>query len=162
MSDDLFDIIWVKEANRGKVVKGLWVYLKKNKLQDPEAKQYFTPDKKMAKVFGTDRMKCFAMSKFHSAHLSDLKCSSVSSTSSIGTKSTTQTPFSTASTKTASHQPSATKTWDAGGRCDDDSKANCSTNEASDVSELSDILYLAESKQQPGLPQTIDVIDILD
>jgi chromatin remodeling complex protein RSC6 len=38
--------------------------------QDPENKQFFTPDKKMAKVFGTERMRCFAMSKFLSAHLS--------------------------------------------------------------------------------------------
>ena len=73
VSDDLFDIIGIKEANRGQVVKELWAYLKKNKLQDPEAKQYFTPDKKTAKVFGTDRMKCFAMSKFLTAQLSELK-----------------------------------------------------------------------------------------
>jgi chromatin remodeling complex protein RSC6 len=37
--------------------------------QDPENKQFFTPDKKMSKVFGTDRMRAFAMSKFLTAHL---------------------------------------------------------------------------------------------
>ena len=39
-------------------------------VQDPENKQFFIPDKKMAKVFGTERMRCFSMSKFLSAHLS--------------------------------------------------------------------------------------------
>jgi chromatin remodeling complex protein RSC6 len=29
----------------------LWAYIKKNNLQDPENKQFFTPDKKMAKVY---------------------------------------------------------------------------------------------------------------
>jgi chromatin remodeling complex protein RSC6 len=38
--------------------------------QDPENKQFFIPDKKMAKVFGNERMRAFAMSKFLSAHLS--------------------------------------------------------------------------------------------
>ena len=51
-------------------MKQLWAYLKKNNLQDPENKQFFIPDKKMAKVFGTERMRAFAMSKFLSAHLS--------------------------------------------------------------------------------------------
>ena len=73
VSDDLSSIIGLKEANRGQCVKELWAYLKKNNLQDPENKQYFTPDKKMAKVFGTDRMRCFAMTKFLTAHLSQLK-----------------------------------------------------------------------------------------
>ena len=41
-------------------------------LKDPENKQYFTPDKKMAKVFGADKIKGFGMTKFLSPHLSDL------------------------------------------------------------------------------------------
>ena len=39
---------------------------------DPENKQYFTPDKKMAKVFGADKIRGFGMAKFLSQHLSDL------------------------------------------------------------------------------------------
>ena len=38
--------------------------------QDPENKQYFFPDKKMAKVMGEDRMRAFGMTKYLSAHLS--------------------------------------------------------------------------------------------
>merc|ERR1712186_296267 len=53
-----------------RVLKQLWAYIKKHNLQDPENKQYFTPDKKMAKVFGDDRIRAFGMAKFLSAHLS--------------------------------------------------------------------------------------------
>ena len=38
--------------------------------QDPENKQFFKPDKKMAKVFGEDKLRAFSMSKYLSAHLS--------------------------------------------------------------------------------------------
>ena len=31
-------------------IKGLWTYIKKNNLQDPKERQYFTPDAKVAKV----------------------------------------------------------------------------------------------------------------
>ena len=64
LSKDLSAIIGMKEASRSEIVKELWAYLKKNNLQDPEAKQWFTPDKKMAKVFGNEKIKGFAMTKF--------------------------------------------------------------------------------------------------
>ena len=50
LSADLADIVGKKEASRAECIKQLWAYLKKNNLQDPENKQFFTPDKKMAKV----------------------------------------------------------------------------------------------------------------
>merc|ERR1712129_110308 len=70
LSADLADIVGKKEASRAECIKELWAYLKKNNLQDPANKQFFTPDKKMAKVFGTDRIRAFGMAKFLSAHLS--------------------------------------------------------------------------------------------
>merc|ERR1711879_301925 len=70
LSADLADIVGKKEASRAECIKLLWAYLKKNNLQDPENKQFFTPDKKMAKVFGNDRIRAFGMAKFLSAHLS--------------------------------------------------------------------------------------------
>merc|ERR1712019_218844 len=70
LSEDLAAIVGKKEASRAECIKELWAYLKKNNLQDPDNKQYFTPDKKMAKVFGTDRIRAFGMAKFLSAHLS--------------------------------------------------------------------------------------------
>ena len=72
LSADLADIVGKKEASRAECVKQLWAYLKKHNLQDPENKQFFTPDKKMAKVFGSDRIRAFSMSKFLSAHLSQV------------------------------------------------------------------------------------------
>merc|ERR1712018_59956 len=70
LSSDLADIVGKKEASRAECINLLWAYLKKNNLQDPENKQYFFPDKKMAKVFGNDRIRAFGMAKFLSAHLS--------------------------------------------------------------------------------------------
>merc|ERR1712241_741783 len=69
VSPDLAAIIGKTEASRAECVKYLWAYLKANNLQDPENKQFFFPDKKMAKVFGNDRMRAFSMSKFLGAHL---------------------------------------------------------------------------------------------
>merc|ERR1712156_826134 len=70
LSPELADIVGTDEASRAECIKHLWAYLKKNNLQDPDNKQYFTPDKKMAKVCGTDRIRAFGMAKFLSAHLS--------------------------------------------------------------------------------------------
>jgi len=69
LSAELGDIVGKKES-RAECIKQLWAYIKKNNLQDPENKQFFVPDKKMAKVFGSDRIRAFGMAKFLSAHLS--------------------------------------------------------------------------------------------
>merc|ERR1712141_579995 len=70
LSADLAEVVGKKEASRAECIKQLWAYIKKNNLQDPENKQFFNPDKKMAKVFGADRIRAFGMAKFLSAHLS--------------------------------------------------------------------------------------------
>merc|ERR1711909_92487 len=72
LSADLAAIVGKKEASRAECIKELWVYLKKNNLQDAENRQYFTPDKKMAKVFGSEKIRGFGMAKFLGAHLTDL------------------------------------------------------------------------------------------
>ena len=64
-----FFLIGRKVASRAECVKYMWAYLKKNNLQDPDNKQYFFPDKKMAKVCGEDRMRGFGMSKCIGQHL---------------------------------------------------------------------------------------------
>ena len=51
------------------MTKKLWAYLKANNLQDPENKQYFTPDDTMEPVFGSEKIKCFSMSKYLKDHL---------------------------------------------------------------------------------------------
>ena len=45
-------------------VKRLWAYLKEKELQDPENKQWFTPDDTMSPIFGEEKIKCFSMSKY--------------------------------------------------------------------------------------------------
>ena len=70
LSPELADVVGKKEASRAECIKQLWAYIKKHNLQDPENKQYFTPDKKMAKVFGTEKLRAFSMAKYLSAHLS--------------------------------------------------------------------------------------------
>merc|ERR1739847_157895 len=69
LSPELSAIVGVKEASRGELMKLLWAYLKKNNLQCDDNKQYFVPDKKMAKVFGTEKLRGFGMSKHIGAHL---------------------------------------------------------------------------------------------
>ena len=71
VSANLADIIGTKRASRPQAIKGLWAYIKKHNLQDPNQRQYFTPDEKMAKVFGKNKMKAIQMSKYLSANLSD-------------------------------------------------------------------------------------------
>merc|ERR1712110_620219 len=53
LSAELADIVGKKEASRAECIK-----------------QLFNPDKKMAKVFGNDRIRAFGMAKFLSQHLS--------------------------------------------------------------------------------------------
>jgi len=50
-------------------VKQLWAYIKEHELQDKDNKQYFLPDKRMAKVFGAEKMRGFAMAKHLGSHL---------------------------------------------------------------------------------------------
>ena len=60
-----------EKISRPQVVKRLWAYLKENNLQDPENKQFFTPDAKMEPVFGNERIKAFSMSKYLKEHLTN-------------------------------------------------------------------------------------------
>lgn len=68
---DLAAVVGHKQASRAECFKQLWAYLKENNLQDPVNKQYFTRDKKMAKIFGTEKIRGSEMAKFLTSHLSD-------------------------------------------------------------------------------------------
>ena len=52
-------------------MKGLWAYMKEHQLQDPENRQFFTPDKKLEAIFGKEKIKAFGMAKFLKAHLTN-------------------------------------------------------------------------------------------
>ena len=59
-----------EKLSRAQVVKRLWAYLKEKNLQDPENKQFFTPDQKMKPIFGEEKIRAFGMTKFLKTHLS--------------------------------------------------------------------------------------------
>lgn len=55
---------------RTEVVKKLWVYIKKNNLQDPNNKRNINADDKLKPVFGGKaQVNMFEMTKLISAHL---------------------------------------------------------------------------------------------
>ena len=68
----LLFIVGKDEASRAECIKELWAYLKKHNLQDSENRQYFVPDKKMAKIFGTEKLRGFGMAKFLNDHLTPI------------------------------------------------------------------------------------------
>ncbi len=55
---------------RTEVVSKMWSYIKKNKLQNPQAKQEIIADEKLRPIFGKDRASMFEMNKHLSRHLS--------------------------------------------------------------------------------------------
>ena len=56
---------------RTQVVKKMWEYIKKHKLQDAANKRMINPDAKLAAVFGGDKqISMFEMTKFVSGNLS--------------------------------------------------------------------------------------------
>merc|ERR1712203_426161 len=60
LSSELADLVGAKKGeqlSRPEVVKRILAYLKANKLQDPENKQYFKPDAKMKPIFGEDKVR---------------------------------------------------------------------------------------------------------
>merc|ERR1711890_157872 len=64
VDDILAVVIGKKKASRAQCIGGLWAYIKKHKLQDPSNGRLFTPDQKMAKIFGHKKMNGFRMAKY--------------------------------------------------------------------------------------------------
>jgi len=54
---------------RTEVVKKIWDYIKKNKLQDANNKRMINADEKLRKVFGKPQVSMFEMTKIISQHL---------------------------------------------------------------------------------------------
>ena len=70
VDDTLAAVIGKKKASRAQCIGGLWAYIKKHKLQDPNNGRLFTPDQKMAKIFGHKKMNGFSMAKYLNKHIS--------------------------------------------------------------------------------------------
>lgn len=63
-------VIGAKPLPRTEVVKQLWVYIKKNKLQDTVDKRMINSDTKLKEVFEKDQVSMFEMSRLIGKHLS--------------------------------------------------------------------------------------------
>ena len=63
-------VIGSKPIPRTQVVKKLWQYIKKNKLQDTKNRRNINADSKLRPVFGKNTVSMFEMTKIVSKHLS--------------------------------------------------------------------------------------------
>lgn len=70
ISDELAAIVGKGPMPRTEVMKNLWDYIKKHKLQDPHNKRNIIPDQKLSKVFGSSQpINMFKMTSKVSTHL---------------------------------------------------------------------------------------------
>ena len=71
ISDELAQVVGSKPIPRTEVTKKLWVYIKKNKLQDDANKRNINADANLKAVFGGKKtVSMFEMTKLVSKHLS--------------------------------------------------------------------------------------------
>jgi len=71
ISDELAQVVGSKPIPRTEVTKKLWVYIKKNKLQDSANKRNINADANLKAVFGGKKtVSMFEMTKLVSKHLS--------------------------------------------------------------------------------------------
>lgn len=71
ISDELASVVGKGPMPRSEVVKALWVYIKKNNLQDPKNKRDINADANLKAVFGGKaKVNMFEMTKLVSKHLS--------------------------------------------------------------------------------------------
>lgn len=74
VSADLAAVVGKGPMPRSEVVKALWVYIKKNDLQDPAKKRNIVADEALKKVFGGKAVvDMFEMTKLVSKHLTSTK-----------------------------------------------------------------------------------------
>lgn len=70
ISDALAEVVGSKPIPRTEVVKKLWVYIKKNKLQDKKNRRNINADANLKVVFGGKKtVSMFEMTKLVSKHL---------------------------------------------------------------------------------------------
>ena len=68
-STDLAAVVGEGTMARGEVVSKVWVYIKANKLQNPDDGREIIADDKLRRIFGKDRATMFEMNKFLAQHL---------------------------------------------------------------------------------------------
>lgn len=73
VSDALAEIVGRGPMPRTEITKKLWEYIKKNKLQDAQAKRQINPDQKLSRVLGSSQqIDMFQMTKKVSVHIKDI------------------------------------------------------------------------------------------
>ncbi len=69
-SPALAAVIGAMAVPRTEITSKLWAYIKKNNLQDPQAKRFINADDKLKEVFGKPRVDMFEMTRLVQSHLS--------------------------------------------------------------------------------------------
>ena len=69
-SAELAKVVGSKPLPRTEVVKKLWAYIKKNKLQDTKNKRNINADENLKVIFKKNTVNMFEMTKLVSKHLS--------------------------------------------------------------------------------------------
>jgi chromatin remodeling complex protein RSC6 len=62
-------VVGAKPLPRTEVVKKIWEYIKKNKLQDASNKRMINSDEKLKEIFGKAQVSMFEMTKILNQHL---------------------------------------------------------------------------------------------
>ena len=68
-SKELAEITGAEALPRTEVVKKMWAYIKRTKLQNPKNKREIIADDKLRPIFGRDAVSMFDMNKHLSKHL---------------------------------------------------------------------------------------------
>jgi chromatin remodeling complex protein RSC6 len=69
LSPELAAVVGTKSATRPQVVKKLWVYIKKHKLQDAKKKRIIKPDSKLSEVIGKKPVDMLKLAGLLSKHI---------------------------------------------------------------------------------------------
>ena len=69
LSPELAEVTGKQQMTRAEVVSGMWDYIKKNDLQNPENRREIMADDKLRPIFGKDKVTMFEMNKLISPHL---------------------------------------------------------------------------------------------
>jgi len=69
LSDELAVIVGGKKMTRPQVIKKLWAYIKRHKLQDAKKRRMINPDKKLSEVLGKRPVDMLKMAGLVSKHI---------------------------------------------------------------------------------------------
>ena len=72
-SPELAEIVGKNDLSRSEVVKKVWDYIKRHRLQDEKDRRNINADAKLEKIFGKKQASMFEMNKHLSAHLKAVK-----------------------------------------------------------------------------------------